>query len=164
MCSSVVEQSQMVALYFGLVLFHLTGEGGMERVLCRPGQGVSLPCSYHYEDQAPVSELSVQWKSPSSRLLCHYIKHKAFQNCSTGYSISYRPGNIQLFILQVQTEDFGTHVCSVSKRHEFSDFSMELDWISEFITSAPTSDGNQPGLARRLSTLYAFICLCFCRR
>ncbi|XP_078801003.1 uncharacterized protein LOC110014492 [Oryzias latipes] len=137
---------------------------GAVRVLCRPGQSVSLPCSYNYEDGASVSELSVQWRSPSSRLLCHYIKHKAFQNCSAGYSISYRPASIRLSILQVQAVDFGTHVCSVSKRHEFSDFSVELDQMRELITSAPTSNGNQSGLARRLAALYAFLCLCACGR
>lgn len=101
--------------------------GSVVRVLCRPGQTVTLPCSYHYENDTQLSQLSVQWRSPNNELLCHYIKHKSFQNCSDGYSIAYRPGSITLTIQRVRTEDFGAHVCSVSKRHEFSDYSVELD-------------------------------------
>ncbi len=38
----------------------------------------------------------------------------------------YNPGNITLIIADVRQEDFGRHVCSVSKLHEFSDFNIEL--------------------------------------
>lgn len=100
------------------------------KVLCRPGQRVSLPCSYHYEDGSQVSQLSVQWRSPRNELLCHYIKHKSFQNCSAGYDMSYSPGSITLTIQEVRAEDYGAHVCSVSKRHEFSDHRVELDRMS----------------------------------
>uniref|UniRef100_A0A8C6L1P9 Ig-like domain-containing protein n=1 Tax=Nothobranchius furzeri TaxID=105023 RepID=A0A8C6L1P9_NOTFU len=101
--------------------------GSSVKVFSRPGQLVTLPCSYQYESRTNISQLSVQWRSPANELLCHYIKHKSFQNCSTGYTIHYRPGNISLIIQQVQTKDIGTHICSVSKRHEFSDFSVDLD-------------------------------------
>ncbi|KAK2853644.1 hypothetical protein Q5P01_006305 [Channa striata] len=100
--------------------------GSVVKVLCQPGQRVTLPCSYHYEDQTHISQLSVQWRSPHNQLLCHYIKHKDFQNCTMGYTMTYSPGTITLTIQQVRVEDFGAHVCSVSKRHEFSDYSIEL--------------------------------------
>ncbi|XP_077942000.1 hyaluronan and proteoglycan link protein 4-like isoform X2 [Gasterosteus aculeatus] len=132
------------ALCLGLVLTHLIGEGGAVRVLCRPGQPVSLPCSYHYEDHARVSQLSVQWRSPGDQLLCHYIKHKAYRNCSAGYAVAYRPGSITLTIRSVGAQDFGTHVCSVSKPHEFSDFSVELARMSDPVTLAPNG-GNRSG-------------------
>ncbi|KAM8762393.1 uncharacterized protein AB9X84_007183 isoform 1-T3 [Acanthopagrus schlegelii] len=119
--------------------------GSVVRVLCRPGQAVTLPCSYHYEDDTQLSQLSVQWRSPNNELLCHYIKHKSFQNCSDGYSITYRPGSITLTIQRVRTEDFGTHICSVSKRHEFSDYSVELDRMPDSVTSAPNSGWTRSG-------------------
>ena len=93
---------------------------------CRPGERVTLPCSYHYEDDTHISQLSVQWKSPGNELLCHYIKHKAFQNCTPGYAIVYSPGSITLTVQRVGAGDFGVHVCSVAKRHEFSDYSVEV--------------------------------------
>lgn len=40
--------------------------------------------------------------------------------------MTYIPGKITLTIKEVKMDDFGSHVCSVSKRHEFSDFSLEL--------------------------------------
>ena len=81
---------------------------------------------YHYEDQSNIPQLSVQWRGPNNGLLCHYIKHKGFQNCTEGHSMTYIPGKITLTIKEVKMDDFGSHVCSVSKRHEFSDFSLEL--------------------------------------
>ncbi|CAL8352770.1 unnamed protein product [Merluccius merluccius] len=97
------------------------------QILSLPGRPVTMPCAYGYEDRGEVPQLSVQWRGPPGRgLLCHYIKHKAFQNCSRGYSLSYRPGSILLTIQQVQAQDYGTHVCSVSKRHNVSDNSVHL--------------------------------------
>ncbi|KAL6113660.1 uncharacterized protein ACO6RY_11888 [Pungitius sinensis] len=133
------------ALCLGLVLTHLVGEGGAVRVLCRPGQPAALPCSYHYEDHAGVPQLSVQWRSPRDRLLCHYIKHKAYRNCTAGYGVAYRPGSITLTIQSVGAQDFGAHVCSVSKAHEFSDFSVELARMSDPVTLAPNGGGNRSG-------------------
>ncbi len=105
--------------------------GGVVKVLCQPGQQVSVPCSYHYEDDTHVSQLSVQWRrSPNDKLLCYYIKHKAFENCTAGYSITYSPGNITLTIQRVTMEDFEAHVCFVSIREEFVDYSFELVRIS----------------------------------
>lgn len=40
--------------------------------------------------------------------------------------MTYRPGSIALTIQQVRLQDYGPHVCSVSKRDEFSDYSVEL--------------------------------------
>lgn len=100
--------------------------GSAVKVLCQPGQLVTLPCTYHNEDNTQVSQLSVQWRSPHNELLCHYIKHKAFQNCTAGYSITNTSGSITLTVQQVKMEDFGAHVCSVSTRDEFSDYSIEL--------------------------------------
>ncbi|KAK9542213.1 hypothetical protein VZT92_000093 [Zoarces viviparus] len=150
------------ALYLGLVLSHLVGEGSVVKVLCRPGQRVTLPCLYHYEDHAHISQLSVQWRSPSNELLCHYIKHKAYQNCTAGYAVAYRPGSITLTVQRVDTRDFGAHVCSVSKPHEFSDYSVELARMSESVTSAPKSGGNQSGVTWTLVlllTLSLFVCM-----
>ena len=104
--------------------------GGVLRVLSRPGQPVTLPCPYRYEDGSQLSELSVQWRSPDNELLCHFIKHKAFQRCSAGYAIAYSPGNITLTIRRARPRDLGAHVCSVSKRDEFSDCSVELATMS----------------------------------
>lgn len=96
-------------------------------ILSLLGQPVTMPCVYCYEDSGEVTQLSVQWRGPPGRgVLCHYIKHKAFQNCSWGYSLSYRPGSILLTIQQVQAQDYGTHVCSVSKRHGVLDNSVHL--------------------------------------
>ncbi|KAM8762396.1 uncharacterized protein AB9X84_007183 isoform 2-T4 [Acanthopagrus schlegelii] len=145
MWRTAADQTGTAALYFGLVLSQFVGEGSVVRVLCRPGQAVTLPCSYHYEDDTQLSQLSVQWRSPNNELLCHYIKHKSFQNCSDGYSITYRPGSITLTIQRVRTEDFGTHICSVSKRHEFSDYSVELDRMPDSVTSAPNSGWTRSG-------------------
>ncbi|KAG7242771.1 hypothetical protein INR49_020146 [Caranx melampygus] len=119
-----LEQVVTAALYLGLVLSHMVGEASVVKVLCRPGEQVTLLCSYHYEDEAHISQLSVQWRSPGNELLCHYIKHKFYQNCTAGYSIAYSPGSITLTIQRVSMEDFGVHVCSVNKRHEFSDHSI----------------------------------------
>lgn len=85
-----------------------------------------MPCQYEYETQGSIQQLSLQWRSPRNQLLCHLIKHKKYSNCTAGYSVHYNPGNITLIITEVRQEDFGRHVCSVSKLHEFSDFSIEL--------------------------------------
>ncbi|XP_071345794.1 CD276 antigen-like [Trachinotus anak] len=162
MWKTPLEQTWTAALYLGLVLSHLVGEGSVVKVLCQPGERVTLLCSYHYEDHTNVSQLSVQWRSPHNELLCHYIKHKAFQNCTAGYTIIYAPGNITLTIQQVRMEDFGVHVCSVSKRHEFSDYSIELARMSESVTSAPKSRGSQSGHTWTLillHTLALFVCM-----
>uniref|UniRef100_A0AAV2LU13 Uncharacterized protein n=1 Tax=Knipowitschia caucasica TaxID=637954 RepID=A0AAV2LU13_KNICA len=87
---------------------------------------MSLPCPYPYEDQGPLAELSVQWKSPRNSLLCHFVKHKAFMNCSAGYQLWYWPAHIILAIERVQEWDYGAHLCSVSKRHHFTDTTLEL--------------------------------------
>uniref|UniRef100_A0A674MJN4 Ig-like domain-containing protein n=1 Tax=Takifugu rubripes TaxID=31033 RepID=A0A674MJN4_TAKRU len=92
------------------------------RVFCQPGHGVTLPCFYPYEDRSALPQLSVQWRGPGNQLLCHYIKHKGFQRCSEGYHMTYRPGSITLTIQQVRLQDYGPHVCSVSKRDEFLDY------------------------------------------
>ncbi|KAM8893511.1 uncharacterized protein AB9W97_010597 [Spinachia spinachia] len=135
----------VTVLCLGLVLTHLVSKGGTMRVLCRPGQPVALPCSYPYEDHAGVSQLSVQWRSPRGRLLCHYIKHRAYQNCTPGYAVAYRPASVTLTIQSVGTQDFGSHICSVSKPHEFSDFSVELARMSDPVTMAPNGGGNRSG-------------------
>ena len=60
-------------------------------------------------------------------IYCYIICYvKAFRNCTQGYSLDYTPRKITLSITEVRTQDFGSHVCSVSKRHEFTDFSIEL--------------------------------------
>ncbi|KAG7314532.1 hypothetical protein KOW79_021835 [Hemibagrus wyckioides] len=89
-------------------------------------QTLRMPCEYDYEAQGAVEQLSVQWRSPKSQLLCHFIKHKNYRNCTQGYSARYTPGNITLIIQKVKEEDFGKHVCSVSKRHAFLDYVIEL--------------------------------------
>lgn len=86
-----------------------------------------MPCQYEYETRGSIQQLSLQWRSPRNQLLCHLIKHKKYSNCTAGYSVHYNPGNITLVIAEVKQEDFGRHVCSVSKLHEFSDFSIELN-------------------------------------
>ncbi|KAM7424707.1 hypothetical protein PAMA_000862 [Pampus argenteus] len=145
------------ALYLGLVLSHLGGEGSVVKVLCQPGERVTLPCTYHYEDHTNISQLSVQWRSPNNELLCHYIKHKAFQNCTAGYAFTYSPGSITLSILHVNMDDFGSHVCSVSKRHEFTDFSVDVVKMSDSVTSTPQSGSTQSGLDWRLVLLHSLV-------
>ncbi|CAK6977273.1 hypothetical protein D5F01_LYC04366 [Scomber scombrus] len=161
MWRSPLEQTGTAALYLGLVLSQLVGEGSVVKVICQPGQQVTLPCTYHYEDHANISQLSVQWRSPNNELLCHYIKHKVFQNCTAGYAITYAPGSITLSIQQVKMEDFGAHVCSVSKRHEFSDFSIVLAKMSETVTSAPTGGSSQSGPSWRLVLLHTLVLCVF---
>ncbi|XP_061605776.1 tetraspanin-18B-like isoform X2 [Phyllopteryx taeniolatus] len=85
------------------------------------------------------NKLSVQWRSPHNELLCHYIKHKAFQNCTVGYTISDTRSGITLTIQRVKMKDLGSHVCSVSKPHDFSDHTIELAMVKRSITSAPQS-------------------------
>lgn len=140
MCRSPFEHTGAAALYLGFVLSHLLGEGSVVQ-LGRPGQWASLPCPYHYEDHSSLPELSVQWRGPQNLLLCHYVKHRAFQNCTAGYSISYSPANISLAIHRVRDRDFGTHLCSVSKRHEFSDSRVQLDRQPESVTLVPKGNG-----------------------
>lgn len=96
------------------------------RVVGQPGHRATLPCFYPFEDRSALSQLSVQWRDPAHQLLCHYIKHKDFQRCSAGYQLSYRPGSITLTIQRVRLHDFGPHVCSVSRRDQFLDYSVEL--------------------------------------
>lgn len=91
-----------------------------------PGCTIKMPCQYEYEIQGSIQQLSLQWRSPRNHLLCHLIKHKTYSNCTPGYKVHYSPGNITLIIAHVSQEDFGKHVCSVSKLHEFSDFTIEL--------------------------------------
>lgn len=96
------------------------------RVFSPLGLTAGLPCYYGFESLEDIKQLSLQWKGPSNELFCHFIKHKAYQNCTPGYSLVYTPNNITLSIMTVKWTDFGTHVCSVSKRHEFSDFRIEV--------------------------------------
>ncbi|KAM9825143.1 uncharacterized protein ACBT44_005941 isoform 2-T2 [Syngnathus typhle] len=112
------------------------------KVFCEPGQPITLLCG-HYHENTLASQLSVQWRSPHNELLCHYIKHKTFQNCMVGYSITDTDGGIVLTIQRVKTKDIGSHVCSVSKPHEFSDHIIELTMVTKPITSPP-----QRGLSR----------------
>ncbi|KAF7688845.1 hypothetical protein HF521_013652 [Silurus meridionalis] len=100
-----------------------------------------MPCEYEYEAQGAIKQLSLQWKSPKSQLLCHFIKHKDYRNCTQGYSTLYTPGNITLIIDTVKEDDFGKHVCSVSKRHSFSDFIIELVKVTD--SSAPPTDNEE---------------------
>ncbi|KAM9764521.1 uncharacterized protein ACNS7B_018922 [Menidia menidia] len=132
-----------------------TAGGGSVTVACRLGHAATLPCAYHYEDARAEPRLSVQWRGPRGRLLCHLIKHAAFRNCSAGYAISYRPASIALRVLRVAPRDLGTHVCSVSKRHEFSDYSIRLERATESVTSAPTGGVTQSGLGWSLVLLPA---------
>ncbi|MEQ2189712.1 hypothetical protein GOODEAATRI_028127 [Goodea atripinnis] len=157
MWSTAVEQT----LYLGLVLSRLVGEGSAVKVFCRPGQGASLPCLYDYEDQTNIEQLTMRWTSPHKQLLCHYIKHRNYQNCSTGYTMNYRPGSIKLTIQQVQTRDLGIHVCSVGKPHESFDFSIDLAMMAESVTSAPAGGGNQADHTWSLTVL-ALTCLLLC--
>ncbi|XP_036837702.1 uncharacterized protein LOC118965059 [Oncorhynchus mykiss] len=129
-----------VDLYVTLTL------GSAVKVLSQPGNTVQFPCDYSYEDHQDIPQLSVQWRGPSNTLLCHYIKHKVFRNCTQGYSLDYTPRKITLSITEVRTQDFGSHVCSVSKRHEFTDFSIELAVKTDPITSLPTNRWAQSGL------------------
>lgn len=103
--------------------------GGAVQLFCRPGQRLSLPCPYGFEDGQNLERLTVRWTSPRRKLLCHYIKHRKYQNCSAGYAMRYRPGSIQLSIQRAQNRDLGTHVCSVAKPHESQDFSIHVAWM-----------------------------------
>ncbi|KAJ7994492.1 hypothetical protein DPEC_G00250050 [Dallia pectoralis] len=134
--------------------------GSAVKVLTRPEETAVLPCNYSYEDRQDIPQLSVQWRGPGNKLLCHYIKHKrpapcsgahyqGFQNCSQGYSLDYKPNKITLTITEVRTEDFGSHVCTVSKRHEFSDCSIELTMKTDLITSSPTNRWDRTVLPER---------------
>lgn len=102
------------------------GGGSGVRVFSPPGRTVHLRCLYHFEDEEQQPHLSVQWKDPSKDLLCHYIKHKQYKKCSSGYELSYQPANITLTIQHVHHQDFGVHLCSVNKPHNFSDHNVEL--------------------------------------
>ncbi|CAB1423726.1 unnamed protein product [Pleuronectes platessa] len=140
-----LDPSATAALVLGLVLSHLVGEGSVVKVLCHPGERVTLPCAYHYEDEGDVPQLSVQWRSPLNQLLCHYIKHKAFRNCTPGYTIRYTPRAIALTVQHVSVDDFGLHVCSVGKPHEFRDSSIELLRSTGSVTSEPKNTGSHSG-------------------
>ncbi|MCJ8748803.1 hypothetical protein PDJAM_G00168760 [Pangasius djambal] len=113
-----------------------------------PRQTVSMPCEYDYEAHGAIEQLSLQWRSPKSQLLCHFIKHKDYRNCTQGYSALYTPGNITLIIHKVKEEDFGKHVCSVSKRHAFLDYIIELVQVTESSTPLPTDKEEHSGYAQ----------------
>lgn len=49
--------------------------------------------------------------------------------------MTYRPGSITLTIERARPQDFGSHVCSVNKRDEFMDYSVEL------VSASGESDG-----------------------
>ncbi|KAK5874473.1 hypothetical protein PBY51_019415 [Eleginops maclovinus] len=153
-------QTATATLFLGMILSKCVGEGSAVTVLGQPGQQVTLPCSYNYEENTHIPQLSVQWRGPNNQLLCHYIKHKAYQNCTSGYTITYSPGSITLTIQHVHMEDFGAHVCSVSKPHEFSDYSMNLVRMSESVTSAPKSGGDLSGPTWTLIILYTLLSVC----
>ncbi|KAJ0001743.1 hypothetical protein NQD34_001539 [Periophthalmus magnuspinnatus] len=136
MRTSAFKNIRITALYMALIWSHLTVKGS-EVLFASPGQPFSLPCVYPYEDHTPLPELSVQWKSPQNQLLCHFVKHKSFLNCSSGYHLSYRPARISLAIERVQNQDYGTHLCSVSKRHEFTDTQVQLSRQTESVTPTP---------------------------
>ncbi|KAK1891277.1 CD276 antigen [Dissostichus eleginoides] len=155
-----LEQTATAALFLGIIMSQIVGEGSAVKVLSQPGQQVTLLCSYNYEDNTHIPQLSVQWRGPNNQLLCHYIKHKAYQNCTRGYTISYSPSSITLTIQHVHMEDFGAHVCSVSKPHEFSDYSMELARMSEYVTSAPKSGGDQSGSTWTLIIFHTLLSVC----
>ncbi|KAJ8388319.1 hypothetical protein AAFF_G00134730 [Aldrovandia affinis] len=115
------------------------------KVLTTSGSRAEFPCRYEYEARGAIGQMSLQWRGPEHRLLCHYIKHKSFQNCTPGYSLDYTPGKITLIIKEVMAADIGTHVCSVNKQHEFSDFLTELSLRPKSSTEAPTANGNHSG-------------------
>ncbi|MFT7818564.1 uncharacterized protein LOC111846276 [Arapaima gigas] len=116
----------MVVIFLRLLLCSFVMKGTAVKVLATIGGQASLPCRYEYEEAGAIEELSVQWKGPQQQLLCHFVKHKSFRNCTPGYDLIYTPGRITLVIGQVAAEDAGSHVCSVSKRHTFSDFVAQL--------------------------------------
>ena len=66
------------------------------RVFSPLGLTAGLPCYYGFESLEDIKQLSLQWKGPSNELFCHFIKHKAYQNCTPGYSLVYTPNNITL--------------------------------------------------------------------
>ncbi|KAM9441191.1 uncharacterized protein Hap1MRO34_026283 [Clarias gariepinus] len=109
---------------------------------------LSMPCEYDYEAQGSIEQLSMQWKSPRSQLLCHFIKHKDYRNCTQGYSALYTPGNITLIVHKVKEADFGKHVCSVSKRHAFVDYIIELVQMTESSTPLPSDKQERTGYAQ----------------
>ncbi|KAL6463408.1 hypothetical protein MHYP_G00277990 [Metynnis hypsauchen] len=116
----------MTGLMLRLVLLCFTLEVTAIQLHSSPAQTLALPCRYDYEAQGSIPQLSLQWRSPSKQLLCHFIKHKAYRNCTAGYSVLYVPGNVTLVIDKVKEEDFGRHVCSISKRHDFVDYTIQL--------------------------------------
>ncbi|XP_054876989.1 uncharacterized protein LOC129352148 isoform X2 [Poeciliopsis prolifica] len=135
---------------------------GAVQLFCRPGQRLSLPCPYGFEDEQNLERLTVRWTSPRRKLLCHYIKHRKYQNCSTGYAMRYRPGSIQLSIQWAQNRDLGTHVCSVAKPHESQDFSIHVAWMEESVTSAPAGGGNRPGCSWSFVIIALTCCFVCC--
>ncbi|XP_077375706.1 uncharacterized protein LOC144017715 [Festucalex cinctus] len=139
-------------LFYVFTLLHLIVEGTFVKVLCQPGQPITLLC-VRYHDNTLGSQLSVQWRSPHNDLLCHYIKHKAFQNCTTGYTISDTGGGVTLTIRRVEMKDLGSHVCSVSKPHEFSDHTFELAMVTRSVTSGPRSGSSRSSPNWRLILL-----------
>ncbi|XP_077062378.1 uncharacterized protein LOC143714842 [Siphateles boraxobius] len=112
------------------------------------GLMIKMPCQYEYETRGSIQQLSLQWRSPRNQLLCHLIKHKKYSNCTAGYSVHYKPGNITLIIAEVRQVDFGRHVCSVSKLHEFSDFSIELSQKEDLSGELPKGKVDQSGSAK----------------
>lgn len=141
-------QLNMKRFFFLMLLlcsFFICDGGNAVKVLITPGSRAEIPCRYTYEDQGAIAEMSVQWRGPENQVLCHYIKHKSFRNCTPGYSLDYAPGQITLIIEEVAVADLGTHVCSVSKRHEFSDFDAELSLRPKSFTESPKANGNHSG-------------------
>ncbi|KAJ8276618.1 hypothetical protein COCON_G00083700 [Conger conger] len=156
-----LNMKRLFLLMFLLCSFYITDAGAAVTVLITPGSRAEIPCRYAYEDQGAIGEMSVQWKGPENQLLCHYIKHKSFQNCTPGYSLDYAPGRITLIIEEAVPGDLGTHVCSVSKRHDFSDFDAELRLRPKSFTEAPRASGNHSGNKGALFLLGWALSTCF---
>ncbi|XP_076866762.1 uncharacterized protein LOC143518176 [Brachyhypopomus gauderio] len=113
-----------------------------------PARPLAMPCVYDYEVHGGIQQLSLQWHSPAARLLCNFIKHKAYRNCTAGYSVLYAPGNATLVIDSVKEEDYGKHVCTVSKHHDFLDYIIYIMRAIESSTSPPAAKGEHSGCAR----------------
>nr|XP_023672091.1 uncharacterized protein LOC111846276 [Paramormyrops kingsleyae] len=151
-----------VSLWLGLLFCFFLVRGTALRVFTTLGGRAELPCRYEYEDAGPIQELSVQWKGPQHQLLCHFIKHKAFRNCSGGYALDYAPGRIRLCVEEVTAADAGPHVCSVSKQHAFTDSVIELHLTSRSATAAPLPSKCLSGKARGSIPLVSWVLLlCF---
>ncbi|KAK6467952.1 hypothetical protein HHUSO_G34282 [Huso huso] len=131
-----VREGTAMSLFRGLLVFLCllqATDSVNNHLKTSTGKRVELPCEYPFEDQGPISELVLHWKSPNDTLLCAIVKQKSIHRCQPGYVFQYRPGKLSLVIEKVRREDLGNHTCSAYKQNDHSDYVTDISLEGQYI-------------------------------